>query len=105
MIVFCSTFASEPLSFAHRSLLAGKASLTSHGFEVTRTLGVAAFAPEMRLPIEIVYDSANEASGIFGHGWRSLQLESSVAWNKDGLLWVSPWGERIKFFPKKEKTP
>ena len=97
--------AAPPLDFAHRPLLAGKASLTSDGFEVTRTLGVAAFAPELRLPVELVYDSSRESSGLFGFGWRSPQLESSVRWEKDGLLWTTPWGERMKFFPKKEKTP
>lgn len=42
--------ASDGVSFAHRPLLAGKASLVSDGFEMTRTLGVAAFAPELQLP-------------------------------------------------------
>lgn len=37
--------AADALDFAHRPLLAGKASLAGPGFEVTRTLGVAAFAP------------------------------------------------------------
>ena len=48
--------AGEALSFTHRPQLAGKASLTSPGFEVTRTLGEVALAPELRLPIELVYD-------------------------------------------------
>ena len=104
-LVFGSVHAAEGVSFAHRPLLAGKASLTSPGFEVTRTLGVAAFAPELRLPVELVYDSSRESSGLFGFGWRSPQLESSVRWEKDGLLWTTPWGERMKFFPKKEKAP
>ena len=37
--------------------------------------------------------------------WRSPQLESSAAWDRDGMLWTSPWGEKVKFFPKSEKTP
>ncbi len=28
-----------------------------------------------------------------------------MKWEKDGLLWTTPWGERIRFFPKREKTP
>ena len=102
---FASGFAAEGVSFAHRPLLAGKASLASDGFEVSRTLGVAAISPELQIPVELVYDSSSESSGAFGHGWRSPQLESSVRWERDGLLWTTPWGEKVKFFPKKEKTP
>ena len=97
--------AGEALSFTHRPQLAGKASLTSPGFEVTRTLGEVALAPELRLPIELVYDSSSESSGIFGFAWRSPQLESAVGWDRDGLLWTTPWGEQVKFFPKKGKAP
>lgn len=100
-----SGFAAEGVSFAHRPLLAGKASLASDGFEVSRTLGVAAISPELQIPVELVYDSSSDSSGAFGHGWRSPQLESSVRWERDGLLWTTPWGEKVKFFPKKEKTP
>ena len=91
--------------FSHRPLLAGKASLTDSGFVVARRLGVANFAPELAIPVELVYRSASESSGAFGYGWSCPQLESSVKWDKDGLLWTAPWGERIKFFPKKSKTP
>lgn len=91
--------------FRYRPLLAGKASLTEPGFVVLRELGVAALAPELRIPVELVYESSSEASGAFGFGWRCPQLESSVKWEKDGLLWTTPWGERIRFFPKRDKTP
>ena len=96
---------SKTVSFSHQPLLAGKASLTDNGFEVKRTLGTAAFAPELMMPIELVYSSSSENSGVFGYGWSSPQLESSLKWDKDGLLWRSPWGENVKFFPKKQKTP
>ena len=91
--------------FSYRPLLAGKASLTEGGFVEARSLGTVAFAPELALPVELVYRSASESSGAFGYGWSCPQLESSVKWDKDGLLWTAPWGERIKFFPKKSKTP
>ena len=97
----CSTLYGGGVEFHSRPLLAGKASLESGGFVVSRTLGVAAFAPELRIPVEIAYDSSSAASGIFGHGWHSPQLESSLKWDADGLVWVSPWGETMKFFPKK----
>ena len=77
--------ASEGVSFQFRPLLAGKASLTESGFVETRALGTASFAPELRMPVELVYRSASEESGLFGHGWSSPQLESSAKWDKDGL--------------------
>ncbi len=40
--------------FRCRPLLAGKASLTEPGFVVRRELGVAALAPELRIPVELV---------------------------------------------------
>ena len=90
--------------FRYRPQLAGRASLTEPGFVVQRRLGIANFAPELRLPIELVYASSSETSGAFGYAWRCPQLESSVKWDRDGLLWTTPWGERMKFFPKKAKT-
>ena len=70
MLATAMVWADGP-DFCHRPQLAGKASLTSPGFEVTRTLGEVALAPELRLPIELVYDSSSESSGIFGFAWRS----------------------------------
>lgn len=64
--------------FRFRPLLAGKASLTEPGFVVRRELGVAALAPELRIPVELVYESSSASSGAFGFGWRCPQLESSV---------------------------
>lgn len=100
MLATAMVWADGP-DFCHRPQLAGKASLTVPGFVVRRGLGVANFAPELRLPVELVYDSSSESSGLFGHAWRCPQLESSVRWDKDGLLWTTPWGEQLKFFPKK----
>jgi hypothetical protein len=64
---------SKTVSFSHQPLLAGKASLTDNGFEVKRTLGTAVFAPELMMPIELVYSSSSENSGVFGYGWSSPQ--------------------------------
>jgi YD repeat-containing protein len=85
--------------------LAGKALLTETGFVVKRELGVANLAPEMRMPVELVYKSMSEKSGAFGFAWRCPQLESAVKWSKDSLLWTTPWGEELRFYPKKAKTP
>ena len=83
----------------------GRASLTEDGFVVGRLFGTANFTPELAWPVQLVYESASERTGIFGYAWRSPQLESSAAWDKDGVLWTTPWGEKIKFHPKKEKLP
>lgn len=91
--------------WASRPLLAGKARLVEPaGFVVSRTLGSAAFAPEFMPIIELVYDSSVEKTGLFGRGWRSPQLESSLKWDKDGVLWFTPTGGRIKFYPAKDKS-
>ena len=95
----------ESPDFRHRPLLAGKASLTEPGFVVRRELGVANFSPELRLPVELVYESSSEGTGLFGFAWRCPQLESSAVWERDALLWTTPWGERIRFHSKKEKVP
>ena len=90
----------ENVNFYSKPLTAGKASLTENGFIVDRLLGVANFSPELRFPIQLIYNSASEKSGIFGFGWHSPQLESSACYDKDGVLWTTPWGEQIKFFAK-----
>ena len=93
------------VDFSHRPLTAGRASLAETGYVESRSLGVARMAPELTMPVELVYDSSSEKTGAFGFAWRSPQLESSAVWDKDGMLWTSPWGEKVKFFPKNEKTP
>ena len=99
------SFAAERVDFSSRLLLAGRASLTETGYVESRGIGVARLSPELAIPIELVYDSSSEKTGAFGFAWRSPQLESSAVWDKDGMLWTSPWGEKVKFFPKGEKTP
>jgi len=100
-----SSFAAERVDFTHRPLLAGRASLTESGYVESRSFGVARLSPELAMPIELVYESSSEKTGAFGFAWRSPQLESSAAWDKDGMLWTSPWGEKVKFFPKNGKAP
>ena len=99
------SFAAERVEFLSRPLLAGRASLTEPGYVESRSFGVARMSPELAMPIELVYESSSEKTGAFGFAWRSPQLESSTAWDKDGMLWTSPWGEKVKFFPKNEKVP
>ncbi len=99
-----SSFANS-VDFISKPMTAGKASLTENAYSVSRLLDTVNFSPELKLPIQLKYNSAVEKSGLFGFAWRSPQLESTAYYDKDGVLWLTPWGEKIKFFPKKEKTP
>ena len=94
----------EKVNFLSKPLTAGKASLTENSFFLPQFLGTANFSPDLRFPIQLIYNSASEKTGIFGYAWRSPQLESSAVPQRDGVLWTTPWGEQIKFFPKKEKA-
>ncbi len=89
VLVACA-FAAEGPTFLSKPLLAGRASLTEDGFVVGRSFGTANFTPELAWPVQLVYESASERTGIFGYAWRSPQLESSAAWDKDGVLWTTP---------------
>jgi len=103
-VVLCcsafSGFAGDQVSFVSKPLAAGKALLTEDGYALSKTLGVANFSPEVRLPIQLVYTSSSRQSGPFGYGWRSPQLESSAVPQRDGVLWTTPWGEKIRFYAK-----
>ncbi len=95
----------DSVNFISKPMSAGKASLAENAYSISRLLDTANFSPELKLPVQLVYSSSIEKSGLFGFAWRSPQLESTAYYDKDGVLWVTPWGERIKFFSKKEKTP
>ncbi|MDD4181142.1 MAG: hypothetical protein PHE87_05895, partial [Victivallaceae bacterium] len=104
-LILPGVFAAEQVNFLSKPLTAGKTSLTENGFVVSKTIGTANFSPELRLPIQLIYNSSNEKTGLFGFGWSSPQLESSAYYDKGGVLWTTPWGEKIKFSPKDAKTP
>ena len=95
----------DSVNFISKPMSAGKASRAENAYSISRLLDMANFSPELKLPVQLVYNSSVEKSGLFGFAWRSPQLESTAYYDKDGVLWVTPWGERIKFFSKKEKTP
>ena len=104
VLLAVSLFA-DSVNFYSKPMSAGKALLAENGYSISRLLDAANFSPELKLPVQLVYNSSVEKSGLFGFAWRSPQLESTAYYDKDGVLWVTPWGEKIKFFPKKEKTP
>jgi len=95
--------AHENLDWGSRSLSAGKVDVATGAYGLTRTLAVANFAPEFRLPIQMVYNSGRAqlgAPGLFGSGWSCPQLESRVFPEEDGATWQTPWGEDIRFYKK-----
>lgn len=47
-------------------LTAGKILLTGNGYQVGRELGVADFSPELRLPVQLICNSALEEEEMFG---------------------------------------
>lgn len=95
----------DSMDFVSKPMNAGKASLSENAYTVVRLLDTANFSPDLKLPVQLIYNSSVEKSGLFGFAWSSPQLESTAYYDKDGVLWVTPWGEKIKFYPKKEKTP
>ena len=91
----------DALDFSHRPELVGKVPLAGEGYVVIRDLGSAAISPSLTLPVQLAYASASETPGLPGHGWRIPQLESSLRPDRDGALWTTPWGERVRFAPPK----
>lgn len=66
------------LSFASGAWGAGRVSSDGKSYREKAIAGTANFSPELRMPVEIIYDSASEKTGIFGFAWRSPQFESTV---------------------------
>ena len=91
-------------NFLHRNLLAGRVSLLNGSFVVERLLGTANFSPELRLPVQLEYDSSRREGGLFGFAWRSPQLESFLTVAERQLEWQAPWGERI-VLPRTDNLP
>ena len=103
--LFSFALSADSVNFLSKPMSAGKALLTENAYSISRTLDTANFSPELKLPVQLIYNSSVEKSGPFGFAWRSPQLESIAYYDKDGVLWTTPWGERIKFFSKKEEMP
>jgi hypothetical protein len=94
------SFAYEKLNWKSRAMTAGKASLTSNSYRVVRNLGTPNFSPELRIPLQLVYDSTADKNGLFGAVWNMPQLESRVFPKGKGAEWITPWGEKIRFYEK-----
>ncbi len=101
-IILTLVLRADNVSFLSKSLTAGKASLTENAYILARTLETANFSPELRLPIQLVYRSDSQKNGMFGFAWSSPQLESMAFYDKDAVLWTTPWGEKIRFSAKRQ---
>lgn len=95
---------SQQINFLQNKNSAGKASLTSDAYYSNFTLGTANFSPELRLPIQIFYDSSIKDEGLAGLGWKIPQLESSAIPNENGAIWTTPWGEKVSFYSRKNTS-
>jgi len=104
LFVSAFVFASDTTLFLQSKNSAGKASLTSNGYYAGYTMATANFSPELRLPIQLAYDSSNQSTGILGFGWSIPQLESSVDSDDKGTIWTTPWGEKISFYSRKDTS-
>ena len=94
----------QQINFFQSKNSAGKASLTSDAYYSNFTLGTANFSPELRLPIQIFYDSSIKDEGLVGLGWKIPQLESSTIPNENGAIWTTPWGEKVSFYSRKNTS-
>lgn len=95
----------QQINFFQEKNSAAKASLTSDSYYLSFTLGTANFSPELRLPIQIFYDSAIKSDGLVGAGWKIPQLESSAIPDANGAVWTAPWGEKVLFYSRKKISP
>jgi RHS repeat-associated protein len=100
LLVGLTASAAKKLNWQHRTLSAGKADLVTQSFNVSRTIGAPNFSPEFKFPVQMVYNSAGKRFGIMGYRWQMPQLESRLFPQAKKLEWVTPWGEKVYFFPK-----
>lgn len=104
MVVSFTSVSAQQLDFIQNKNSAGKASLTSDAYYSNFVLGTANFSPELRLPVQIFYDSSVKEEGLVGFGWKIPQLESSAIPNEHGAVWTTPWGEKVFFYSRKNTS-
>ncbi|MDK3160810.1 hypothetical protein QPK87_30260 [Kamptonema cortianum] len=108
-LLMVSLFAAQVLSpglsastmdFTQRSLKLGSVELMGQGWSVERGLGRLTTAPEFVMPVQLVYSTQSDRSGLFGYQWHSPQLESRLTPVEEGKLqWKTPWGSHMVFSP------
>ncbi len=104
VLAFVSGLFGQQVNFIQSKNSAGKASLTSDAYYTNFVLGTANFSPELRMPVQIFYDSSSKEEGLVGYGWKIPQLESSAIPEKNGAIWTTPWGEKVYFYSRKHTS-
>lgn len=69
----------QQIEFVQNKNSAGKASLTSDAYYSSFTIGTANFSPELRLPVQIFYDSSVKEDGLVGLGWKVPRFRLKTA--------------------------
>jgi len=93
---FIFNLRAEPLDWSFSPLKLGRVDTVTSAWGIERTLGATRAASEFVMPIQLVYSSKEEASGLLGPQWRSPQLESRLIPVDEGILeWKTPWGASI----------
>jgi YD repeat-containing protein len=73
-------------------------SIYGGGWALIYPLGGVNASPEVSFPLQLVYQSTQDRSGLFGEHWYCPQLESSVVPRGLGsLLWTTPSGAMVEF--------
>ena len=103
-LAFVSGLWGQQVNFIQSKNSAGNASLTSDAYYTNFVLGTANFSPELRMPVQIFYDSSSKEEGLVGFGWKIPQLESSAIPEKNGAIWTTPWGEKVYFYSRKHTS-
>ncbi|HEY8902931.1 MAG TPA: hypothetical protein VIM48_04435, partial [Chthoniobacterales bacterium] len=92
-----STADAEGLDWTFSPPMMGHA-IYGGGWALMYSLGSVSASPEVNFPLQLVYQSTQERSGLFGEHWYCPQLESAVVPRGVGsLLWTSPAGGMVEF--------
>ena len=90
----------EKVNFLSKPLTAGKASLTENSFFLPQFLGTANFSPDLRFPIQLIYNSGFSVMPGVLPSSKVLRFPKETVFS--GQL---PGGSRSNSFPKKRKLP
>ncbi len=63
--------------------------------KVTKTLAGMSLSSDFHFSIQLIYDSLNAKSGLFGNSWSCPQLESGMFIKDKDAEWLTPWNEHV----------
>ncbi len=61
-VLFSFWLSADSVNFLSKPMSAGKASLAENAYTISRLLDTANFSPELKLPVQLVYNSSIEKS-------------------------------------------